>query len=121
MDSLLEQSRDAWINAFFIGNYDVLAEYEHENFKVVYEQDGRVESNYMRYDRIAHAVQNGVWKPRNPDVEFEEFEYNYDQNECKVIVGFEVDKSMAQELWVFEETWKIIELRFLKSKHNHSN
>jgi hypothetical protein len=122
VDSLLDQSRDAWSNAFFTGNYEILAQHEHEHFKVVYEQDGRVESNYMRYDRIAHAVQNGVWKPRNPDIEFEEFEYNYDQNECTVIVGLEEDHSMIQELWVLDnETWKITELRFLKKKYSNAH
>lgn len=117
MDYLLEQSRDAWTNAFFTGNYEVLAQYEDENFKVIYEQEGRIESNYMRYDRIAHAVQNGVWKPRNPDIEFEEFEYNDKQNECIVLIGFEQDRSMIQERWVYVGSWKIIELRFLKKKH----
>lgn len=73
MELQLEQSRDIWANAFFTGNYEVLAQYEHATFKVVYEQEGRVEGNYTRYDRIAHAVQNGVWKPRNPDIEFDEF------------------------------------------------
>ncbi len=48
--------------------------------KVVYEQEGRVESNYVRYERIAHAVKNGVWKPQKPDVEFEEYEFNRDPN-----------------------------------------
>lgn len=116
MNYLLEQTRDAWTNAFFTGNYKVLAQYEDENFKVVYEQDGRVESNYMRYEQIAHAVQNGVWKPRNPDVEFEEFEYNYDANQCTVLVGLEQDGTLIQELWILDKKWKIIELRFLKKK-----
>ena len=41
----LESIRDIWMDAFFTGNYDVLAQYEDQKFKVVYEQDGRVESN----------------------------------------------------------------------------
>ena len=71
MDNQLEQVRDIWVNAFFTGNYEVLAQYEDEHFKVVYEQADRVESNYTRYEKIAHAVKNGVWKPQKPDVEFE--------------------------------------------------
>ena len=116
MNDLLEQTRDVWANAFFVGNYEELAKHEHEHFKVVYEQEGRIESSYMRYDRIAHAVQNGVWKPRNPDVEFEEFEYNDQANECIVLIGLEQDKTMIQEWWVYEGCWKITELRFLKKK-----
>lgn len=46
MDNQLEQVRDIWVNAFFTGNYEVLAQYEDEHFKVVYEQADRVESNY---------------------------------------------------------------------------
>ncbi|MDY6483124.1 hypothetical protein SKM54_11820 [Acinetobacter faecalis] len=120
MNYLLEQSRDAWINAFFTGNYEVLAQYEDENFKVIYEQDGRIETNSVRYERIAHAVQNGVWKPRNPDVEFEEFEYNNDLNQCTVLLGLEQGKTMIQENWIFDGRWKITELRFLKKKLEES-
>ena len=116
MELQLEHSRDAWANAFFTGNYDVLAQYEHDTFKVIYEQEGRVESNYMRYERIAHAVQNGVWKPRNPDIEFEEFEFNRDETECDILIGLEVDKCLIKEHWIYDGSWKITELRFLKKQ-----
>ena len=114
MDNQLEQIRDIWVNAFFTGNYETLAQYEDEHFKVVYEQDGRIESNYTRYDRIAHAVKNGVWKPQKPDVESEEFEFNRDQNECQVLIVLEGDHQQIRELWVNDGVWKIKELRFLK-------
>ena len=116
MDNQLEQIRDIWVNAFFTGNYETLAQYEDEHFKVVYEQDGRIESNYTRYDRIAHAVKNGVWKPQKPDVESEEFEFNHDQNECQVLIVLEGDHQQIRELWVNDGVWKIKELRFLKIK-----
>ena len=116
MDNQLEQIRDIWVNAFFTGNYETLAHYEGEHFKVVYEQDGRIESNYTRYDRIAHAVKNGVWKPQKPDVESEEFEFNHDQNECQVLIVLEGDHQQIRELWVNDGVWKIKELRFLKIK-----
>lgn len=117
MELQLEQSRDVWGNAFFTGNYEVLAQYEHETFKVVYEQEGRIESNYTRYDRIAHAVQNGVWKPRNPDIEFEEFEFNRDETECEILIGLLEDKRLIREYWIYEDGWKITELRFLKKQY----
>lgn len=44
MDNQLEHTRDIWVNAFFTGNYEVLAQYEDAQFKVVYEQEGRVEA-----------------------------------------------------------------------------
>ena len=113
MDNQLEQIRDIWSNAFFTGNFEVLAQYEHEQFKVVYEQEGQVEGNFTRYERIAHAVKNGVWKPQKPNIEFEEFEFDRDLKRCKVLIGLE-DQRKIQELWVNEGTWKIIELRFLK-------
>lgn len=116
MDNQLEQIRDIWVNAFFTGNYETLAQYEDEHFKVVYEQDGRIESNYTRYDRIAHAVKNGVWKPQKPDVESEEFEFNRDQNECQVLIILGGDRQQIRELWVNDGIWKIKELRFLKIK-----
>lgn len=117
MENLLEQIRDIWTEAFFNGDYEVLRQYEHDDFKVVYEQEGRVESNYTRYDRIAHAVQNGVWKPQKPEVKFEIFEYNADQTECKVRIGFEQDQQEINEIWRLQEGWKIVELRFLKDKY----
>ena len=116
MDNQLEQIRDIWVNAFFTGNYETLAQYEDEHFKVVYERDGRIESNYTRYDRIAHAVKNGVWKPQKPDVESEEFEFNRDQNECQVLIVLEGDHQQIRELWVNDGIWKIKELRFFKNK-----
>ena len=115
MDNQLEQIRDIWSNAFFTGNFEALAQYEHEQFKVVYEQEGQVEGNFTRYERIAHAVKNGVWKPQKPNIEFEEFEFDRHLKRCKVLIGLE-DHRKIQELWVNEGAWKIIELRFLKRK-----
>jgi len=121
MDNQLEHIRDIWVNAFFTGNYAVLADYEDEHFKVVYEQEGRVETNYVRYERIAHAVNNGVWKPKKPDVEFEEYEFNRDQTQCKILIGLTENQQQIQEIWHFHQSWKIQELRFLKaSKVVHS-
>ncbi len=116
MDNQLEHIRDIWVNAFFTGNYAVLAEYEDEHFRVVYEQDGRVESNYIRYERIAHAVNNGVWKPQKPDVAFEEYAFNRDQTECTILIGLAQSQQKIQEIWHFNQGWKIQELRFLKAK-----
>ena len=114
MDNQLEQTRDIWVNAFFTGNYDVLAHYEDESFKVIYEKEGVTESNYTRYEKIAHAVKNGVWKPRKPDVLSEEFEFNRDLTECKVIIQLEHEATVIQENWYYENDWKIKELRFCK-------
>ena len=112
MDNQLEKIRDIWVNAFFTGNFDLLAQYEHADFKVVYEQEGRVESNLTRYERIAYAVKNGVWKPQKPTVEFEEFEFDRDLTRCKILIGLENQKKI-QELWGNQGAWKIVELRFL--------
>lgn len=120
MGNQLEQIRDIWSNAFFTGNFEVLAQYEHEQFKVVYEQEGRVESNFTRYERIAHAVKNGVWKPQQPLIEFEEFDFDRDLKHCKVLIGLQ-DQKKIQELWVYEGDWKIIELRFLKRKKSQQD
>lgn len=114
MDNQLEQARDIWVNAFYTGHYEVLAQYEHEQFKVIYEQQDRIETHHMRYERIAHAVKNGVWKPQKPEVEFEEFEFDYHQMRCQIVSGLEQNQQKIQELWLNESGWKIIELRYLK-------
>ena len=114
MDNQLEQARDIWVNAFFTGQYEVLAHYEHVKFKVNDEQHNRIESSHMRYERIAHAVKNGVWKPQKPEVEFEEFEFDYDQSHCQIMIGLKQNQQRIQEFWVNQNGWKIVELRFLK-------
>ena len=116
MNYELESVREIWLEAFFSGQYDVLRQYEHDNFKVIFEEEERVEGSYTRYDRIAHAVNNGVWKPKPLNIEFEEYEYNRDLTECYVLLGLEEDQQQIQELWSNQEGWKIVELRFLKAK-----
>ncbi|EXA63724.1 hypothetical protein EGK58_000025 [Acinetobacter variabilis] len=115
MDSQLEEIREIWANAFYSGDYDLLRHYEHQDFQVIFEQEGHVEGSYLRYDRIAHAVQNSVWKPLKPEIEYEEYEYNEDQTECRILIGLENNKQRLQEIWKLEDEWKILELRFLKS------
>lgn len=116
MSNQLETIRDTWIGAFFTGNYDVLRQYEHDQFKVIYEEEGRVEANYTRYDRIAHAVNNGVWKPQKFDIDVEEYNYNRDQSECEVFLGTEEQPHFIREIWRDEgQGWQIMELRFLKT------
>ncbi|AXY55265.1 hypothetical protein CDG60_00765 [Acinetobacter chinensis] len=116
MDNQLEHIRDIWVNAFFTGNYDVLAQYEDESFRVVYEKEGVTESNYTRYEKIAHAVKNGVWKPQKPEIMSEEFEFNRDLTECRVTLELENEPTVIQESWVFYDEWKVVELRFCKSR-----
>ncbi|OTG62642.1 hypothetical protein [Acinetobacter silvestris] len=114
MDKQLEQTRDSWINAFFTGNCVVLAEHEDQNFKVINEKKGMTESNLMRYEKIAHAVKNGVWKPQKPNVLSEELEFNRELTQCIVTLELEDEATVIQELWVYQEAWKITELRFCK-------
>ena len=56
MDNQLEQARDAWINAFFTGNVETLAQYEDDDFSVIYEAESRVENRETRYATIQHAI-----------------------------------------------------------------
>ena len=114
MDRQLEQTRDIWVNAFFTGNYDVLANYEDASFKVIYEKEGITESNLTRYEKIAHAVKNGVWKPQKPNIKSEEFEFDRELTRCIVTLELEDEATIIQELWICQEDWKITELRFCK-------
>lgn len=116
MDNQLEQTRDSWVNAFFTGNYTLLAQHEDQNFKVIHEKKGTIESNLTRYEKIAHAVKNGVWKPQKPNVLSEEFEFDRDLTVCKVTIHLENEAVLIEELWKFEQAWKIIELRFCKPR-----
>lgn len=117
MDNQFEQVRDIWVNAFFTGNYEVLAKYEDEHFKVIYEKEGITEGSATRYEKIADAVKNGVWKPQKPNVQSEEYEFDEDNTHCKVIIELEADGTLIEEQWAFYDEWKIIELKFCKTKH----
>ena len=114
MDKQLEQTRDSWINAFFTGNYTVLAAHEDPSFKVINEQQGSTESSLTRYEKIAHAVKNGVWKPQKPNVLSEEFEFDRDLTQCIVTLELEDQATIIRESWVYQDDWKITELRFCK-------
>ncbi len=58
---------------------------------------------------------------KKPDVEFEEYEFNRNQTECKILIGLTENQQQIQEIWHFHQGWKIQELRFLKaSKTVHS-
>ena len=116
MDRQLEQTRDHWVNAFFTGNYEVLAQFEDVHFKVIYEKEGITESSVTRYEKIAHAVKNGVWKPQKPEILSEEFEFDREQTHCKVTLELENEFRQIQELWFYESDWKIVELRFCKMR-----
>jgi predicted transcriptional regulator len=117
MDLSLEQCRDHWLNAFYTGQVQELMIYEHPEFKVVYEAQGKVESNLSRYACIQHAVQNGVWKPRHLDIQTEIFEFNPMQTECRILLHLAQPGQVVQETWSFQaDAWQIIELRFCKKK-----
>ena len=58
-------------------------------------------------------MQNGVWKPQKLDVEAEDFDFDVDNQHCKVLISLE-DRRKIQETWVYNNEWKITELRFLK-------
>lgn len=116
MDNQLEQARDAWVNAFFTGNVELLAHYEDEDFKVVYTADSRVENRETRYANIQHAVNNGVWKPIKPNVESEEYEFDREQFNCRIQIGLADDQGYIQEIWRYTQGWKIQELCISKEK-----
>ena len=116
MDNQLEQARDAWLNAFFTGNVETLAQYEDDDFSVIYEVESRVENRETRYANIQHAVNNGVWKPIKPNVESEEYEFDREQLNCRIQIGLADDQGYIQEIWRYLQGWKIQELRFCAAK-----
>ncbi len=59
MDQTLKQIYDTWTQTFAVKLMRCWPS-EHERFKVLYEQEGRVKSHFVRYDRIAHAVETAV-------------------------------------------------------------
>lgn len=113
----LELVRDAWLDAFYRGDVAVLRQYEHAQLQIIYQDRGRVESSLNRYDQIAHAVQNAVWKPQKPAVAAEEFEFDEQSTRCTVYLKSDQDQVLIQELWHFSSTWTLLELRFFQSKN----
>ena len=114
MSQDLEQIRDAWLQAYYRGDIDQLRQYEHEHLQMIYEAKAMTESSLNRYEQIAHAVKNSVWKPQKPNIMIEEFEFDHDANHCTVSLKSDQAKTLIQELWVFDGAWKIIELKVCK-------
>ncbi|EPF81706.1 hypothetical protein [Acinetobacter rudis] len=116
MQDLLEQSRTAWSDAYYRGDSEQLQHHEHPDLHIVYEAKGIVESNINRYEQIAHAVKNSVWKPQKPSIEIEEFEFNSTMDRCIVRLKPHENLILIQETWIFEQSWQLIELRFCQKK-----
>lgn len=116
MQDLLEQSRNAWSDAYYRGDGDQLQCYEHPDLQIVYEAKGIVESNINRYEQIAHAVKNSVWKPQKPFIDIEEFEFNSAMDRCVIRLKSHEDLILIQETWVFNQFWQLLELRFCQKK-----
>lgn len=116
MQNLLEQSRYAWSEAYYRGDGEQLKYYEHPDLQIVYEAKGIIESNLNRYEQIAHAVKNAVWKPQKPLIESEEFEFNERMDRCVILLISTENAAFIQETWVFNQFWQLIELRFCKKK-----
>lgn len=106
----LEQSHDTWMNAYYLGKIEILKKYEHPQLKVFFRDSGIIETQLDRYERIHHAIQNGVWKPKKFDIEIEEFEYNDTNTYCKISMKSYDGILILEELWTFEEYWKILAL-----------
>lgn len=116
MQYSLEQCRDAWIDAYYRGDSIQLKSYEHPELQIIYEVKGIVEGNVNRYEQIEHAVQNGVWKPQKPQLDIEEFEFNDANNRCVIHLKQQNNGPFIQETWVFDQVWRVIELRFCREK-----
>ncbi|QIO07382.1 hypothetical protein [Acinetobacter shaoyimingii] len=106
----LEQSHDTWMNAYYLGKIDILKKYEHPHLKVLFRDSGIIETQLDRYERIRHAIQNGVWKPKKYDIDIEEFEYNEQNTRCKISMKSANGRLILEELWTFEASWKILAL-----------
>lgn len=112
----LEQVRDAWLDAFYQGDVLALQRYEHAQLKVIYEDKARTESSLNRYEQIAHAVQNAVWKPQKPAIVAEEFEFDEQSQQCTVYLKSDANRVIMQEIWRLDHTWMLLELRFCQVK-----
>ena len=110
----LEQIRDAWIDAYYRGDIAQFRQYEHEQLQIIYEAKGVTENSLNRYEQIAHAIKNAVWKPQKPIITAEEFEINPEYNRCLVSLKSENMQNLIQELWVFDQSWRVVELKFCK-------
>lgn len=116
MQYSLEQCRDAWRDAYYRGDSVQLRSYEHPDLQIIYEEKGISESNINRYEQIAHAVKNSVWKPQKPQIEREEFEFNAANNRCVIHLKQQNNQSLIQETWVFDQVWRLLELRFCQEE-----
>lgn len=112
----LEQVRDAWLDAYYRGDAEALRGYEHAQLQIIYADQGMTERSLNRYEQIRHAVQNAVWKPQKPAIIAEEFEFDEQSTRCLVLLKSAKERVLMQELWQFEGSWTLLELRYFQPK-----
>jgi hypothetical protein len=49
-------------------------------------------------------------------MQYEEFEFNREQTECRILIGLRESRQQIKEVWRYSGVWKIQELRFLKAE-----
>ncbi|AOA56905.1 hypothetical protein [Acinetobacter larvae] len=99
MNFSFEQGRDAWVNAYYLGNVQQLQQYEAEDLLIHYQASGIDESCINRYNQIQHAVENAMWRPQKLDIVAEEFEFSDDFHHCLVRLRDAQDRILVEEKW----------------------
>lgn len=111
MSQEFEQARDQWVNAYYLGDIQQLKRFEHSQLQIIYANKNHIEPSIGRYEKIAHAVNNGVWKPQKAKIHIEEYEFDRDHLHCKVTLKAEDLQLIAEEQWRFEQHWMLLELK----------
>ena len=111
MQEQLQHTRQQWLQAYYDGDVQQLAQHEHPQFQLHNRLSGHIEGR-ERYKHIAFAVAHQAWKPARWHIADERFVFSDDGLQCQVEVLADAPAVLIQEFWMWEQHWRIVQCVF---------
>lgn len=116
MQDALLHARKSWLKAYYDGDVQQLARWEHPQFQWHDQLSGEIETP-NRYPQIAFAVSHQTWKPARWHTTNERFQFSDGGMQCLITADVKQLALQTQAFWLFEHEWRMVQLVF-KPSHN---
>ena len=108
MQEQLQHTRQQWLQAYYDGDVQQLAQHEHPQFQLHNRLSGHIEGR-ERHEHIAFAVAHQAWKPARWHIACERFVFSDDGLQCQVAAVADTPVVSIQEFWMWEQCWYIVQ------------
>ena len=108
MQEQLQHTRQQWLQAYYDGDVQQLAQHEHPQFQLHNRLSGHIEGR-ERHEHIAFAVAHQAWKPARWHIAHERFAFSDDGLQCQVTAKANTPVVSIQEFWMWEQCWRIVQ------------